>query len=302
MLRHSRALAFGLILAFVFLGCARTPQSGVSLKAVPADLVFGIPPVQEPVAPPNTQLLPDNPIPVVGIGGRPRFTPPPVTEECPQASPTTFPKEEATVGVSGEIRGGTYRWVVDGTQILETGDTYYFPRFVQRTLSEPLKEEASDEYRFSTRESELVFGSDKTVYQTYKVVPDDGIYLVEIRVERGDGTRETFTPRPEILFMPLPVFPGDEVSTVGVDPTTQEVLEHTGKVVGRKRIDACGSVIDSWFVEGEQNFTSVLGDDYLRKYDYAIATQLGGQIIYEHVENPKEDPKFKLDARLGEAR
>jgi hypothetical protein len=56
-------------------------------------------------------------------------------------------------------------------------------------------------------------------------------------------------------------------------------------VVERRRVDACGTLIDGWFVDGDQVFSGAT-ETFQRDYNYIIATQRGGIIVFEHVETP----------------
>ncbi|MBW3588176.1 MAG: hypothetical protein KY429_02020 [Actinobacteria bacterium] len=195
---------------------------------------------------------------------------------------------------------GLYLWVISGQQKTSLG-VVALPQFVNRRIVNARTNEATGTRTFTTREQELVFGSERILEQTFEIVQDDGIYLTSHRFKDAeDRTVAVFNPSPDILFLRLPALAGAEMDTTGIDPTTQESLTHSGFIRGRQRIDACGEVIDSWQVEARQEFISLRGDDYTRKYHYSIATQFGGFIVSEHVEAPEDEPTFNMDARVGQ--
>lgn len=299
-LRALAVIAVGITL--VAGACTRT-RSGVSVKSLAANLVFGVPPLPESVPPPNIDLVPDEPIGITTLG-TPKKTPakiPPFTPTpaCPEAAPTEFPEREATTDVPARPKEGSYRWVVAGEQATASG-TFKLPEFVQRNITS-VTGAGQGEFSFAATERELVVGSSTIVTSYFEVVPDDGIYLTKI--VRKTGTRErVLAPTPPILYLPLPVRIGLPVSSVGVSESGAfgEVLRHTGTVKGRHRVDACGKVIDSWLVEGTQEFVSSEGGSTQKKYNYGIATQLGGFIVFEHVESPSSSPSLLFDARLGQ--
>ena len=291
-----------LFLLVLLSGCVERPRSGVSVKGLSADLVFGIPPVEEPATPANINTEPENPLPVLSSSERPRFGPGPTPDldRCPQAGATDFPKEEASTSVNKLPKDGRYLWVISGEQETSVG-TVALPQFVNRQIVNSGVNEATGTRMFTTRERELVFGSERILEQTFEVVQDDGIYLASHRFKDAeDRTVAVFNPSPDILFLPLPALSGAELNTTGIDPTTQESLTHSGFIRGRQRVDACGEVIDSWQVEARQEFISLQGEDYTRKYHYSIATQLGGFIVSENIEAPEEEPTFKMNARVGQ--
>lgn len=325
-----------LILCFSFLGsaCARAPQSGVNLRALTADLVFGIPPVAEPAAPPNIDPLSD-PTPVRGgseriFTGNPTFTPQAPVDECPEAPPDAFAEELATTNVSVLPKAGDYRWAVEGKLKLATGDFYSLVPNTERTISQV--EKRAFGHSFVTTEREFGGGSSVEVIQTWEVytqepanslVPDErGIYLTQI--ERKQGTeRSTFKPSPRSLYLKLPVTPGErnpnspttphgEMDTLSSDENgSGATMRHTGIVRRQEDVDACGTKIRGWFVDATQEFVSPDPENpgqpnvITKNFDYWIATQFGGFIVKEFVEvpdrsDPEGEPRLRYTARIGQ--
>jgi hypothetical protein len=178
--------------------------------------------------------------------------------------------------------------------------------------------------RFTVQERELVIGSQFDVRSTYEYrtggideslegqnVDRTGLFLVKVeRIHRSDpDSNSEFNPSPPILVIPQPAVLGDSVAATGVDPVSFEVLRQEGTVTKRVRVDACGKPQDTFYVETFQDFVAADGRTTRRKYDYGIATVMGGLPIIEHVESPcidaegkcaKDAVTFKLDAHIGQ--
>lgn len=298
-----RSVALLIAIAVLLPACFSNPERGVSVKALSADLVFGVPPLPEPVGAPNVDPVPDDPTEVTVSGpDLPPPPPPPTPERCPEADPTDFP-DAAPTRVTTRPQEGSYEWVVEGFQIVN-GQRTGFPNFHNRLVlaveGTATGEEAVDTFRFTTREPELTFGSQNQFERTFEV-RSDGIYLTQITRIDGDGNRFSFSPQPAILYLTLPVIIGDEIGGSGVDPTSLEAMTLEGAVVRRHRADACGEFVDSWLVEAKEEITTITGGTREKTYHYAIATGLGGIIIFEHIETPVEDPTLVIeDAHIGQ--
>jgi hypothetical protein len=111
---------------------------------------------------------------------------------------------------------------------------------------------------------------------------DRGLSILKVVTTSADGKSvSTFAPLTPVLLMPLDVvYPETFVSEgIAADGTTMTV---DGNVLGRARVDACGTVIDGWQINSHQvflspsNLTPMIADD-----TYYVATQLGGILTYE---------------------
>lgn len=313
-------------------GCVGdTPRSGVNVKNLATDLVYGIPPTPKAAAPADQDPVPQDPLDVkVRNTGRADPEVPTPTEPepidtvqqapCPTAPPTEFPAP-ATDLVTAKPEVGAYTWRVEGTQNLgpPIGETR-LPKTQKRRIED--LEETENGHRFTMVADEISIQSDQTVFTTYEVRQDlpptstqeEGVYLTGIIRENPDGTvASRFEPSPPVRILPLPVEPGLEIDSVGVDPENFSALRLEGRVVEKRRIDACGKVVDSWFVDAVTTFANPNGEDTRRNYDYGVATQRGGTLVFEHVATPCEgntqgggdgdcvnDPDLEFDARLGQ--
>jgi hypothetical protein len=276
------------------------PEKGVSVKALSADLVFGVPPLPEPVGAPNTPV-PDDFIPVISNGfSLPPPPPPPTKERCPEADPTDFP-DAAPSTITTRPKAGSYEWVVGGYQMVNNTRAG-FPTFHNRQVfgveGTSTGAEGVDTFNFTVREPELTFGSSNRFEKTFEV-RSDGLYLIQLTRVDGEGNRVSFNPSPAIQYLTLPVIIGDDIGGSGVDPTTLEAMTLEGTVMRRHRPDACGKFIDSWLVEAVEEVRTLSGTS-TKRYHYSIATGLGGLIVYEHIESPVEEPELVIDARIGQ--
>jgi len=117
--------------------------------------------------------------------------------------------------------------------------------------------------------------------------PERGISL--LRLERVDaaGNSSVLEFSPAVLYLPLQIEPGEQFSSVGIDPRTGQVLQHQAKVLNRERVDACGEIVDGWAVEATQTFSGQ--GTATRTYKYIVAPQLGGIIVSEefHATTPQ---------------
>lgn len=300
-----------------------SPRSGVGVRSLATELVYGIPPTPQPAAPANTDPIPDDPKPVeVGDLGDAETVEPdddsenepepePPSEACPEAPPTEFPDAPARSAVEGQPEPGEYTWRYDGEQEVTGLGRVPLPNGVPRHIQD--LEETDEGFTFTMVEPDLAFGSQDTVFTTYEVrnkVQEDGIYLTQIVRENDRGDQREFNPSPAVQILPLPVVPETEIDSVGVDPSTFQTLRHTGVVKERRRVDACGELVDGWFVDAAQESVNpTSGEQTQRNYDYTVATQMGGMLVFEHVATPcamndeggcTNEPSFVFDARLGQ--
>jgi hypothetical protein len=298
--------------AFVILalsGCLKPPESGISVKAVNADLVFGVPPLPEPVAPPtfeDVEPVDEGPSPrPTRTDSTPIIRPPTPNIECPTASDRTFPEEEAPTTVRDiSAKEGLYTWKYTRTSRNQQGVTQTVSTFTGKSLFNMRKTGAKN-HEFSVGEFAERGGSVVATVQDFRVIQNgddnDGIFLTRITTFRNAEDRQgtSFTPEPAILFLPIPVRAGLTLgdANAGVDGGTLAVLRQSGTVTGRKRIDVCGTVIDSWFVDAQQQYTAPGGSSYEINYDYAVVPQFGGFVGLEVIGSTQ--PFYTIDQNIG---
>jgi hypothetical protein len=250
-----------------------------------ADIVFGVPPVNESVAAADQQGVFEETIEFeLGVASPLRRTPTPTfLVACPEAGPNDFPADEAQTSITGMPKPGKYRWKQSGT---ETSTTFPFPipitGFGSRTVKEVMGNPGAFTFRTVEKDASLFNGT--LITRTFSVSPT-GLSLTRIEWdENGDGQAErTFAPLTGLPYLPVPFQIGTPFENVAVDPVSLTSIRHVGTVKGRQRVDACGVVLDSWFVDGDQTF--VQGGSSTRvDFNYGVATQLGGLLILEHLE------------------
>jgi hypothetical protein len=119
--------------------------------------------------------------------------------------------------------------------------------------------------------------------------PERGISLLKLQRVDAQGNSSELTFSPAVLYLPLPVQPGEQFTAVGIDARTGSVLQHQARVLRRERVDACGDIVDGWAVESTQTFSGSTETSPPRTYRYIIAPQLGGIIVSEeiHVTSPQ---------------
>jgi len=304
------------LVIFALSGCLKIPASGVAVKAVTADLVFGVPPLAEPVAPPGftipeAETTSSRPSPSSRSTTAAPKPPSPPREFCPTASDQTFPDEEASTSVKGLPKEGLYAWK---SSLIKEGPEEFkgTPKGIGgvRQTSATNSEFRVGELNIrgsgaSEKEALLSF---RFVVQDFQIIQDggsdDGIFLVKITQykDANDQRGTTFTPEPKIKVLPLPVRAGLTLGegNAGIDNGgSLAVLKQTGIVTGRKRVDACGVVIDSWFVNGDQEYVAPNGVSYKIDYDYSVATQFGGYIAFEHTVEDRGSFKITEDRNIG---
>jgi hypothetical protein len=308
-LRFTAAVA----LLFVLFSCVQPPLPRVGLKKLAADVVFGAARPQPVVAPAGA--VQDEPI----EGGTTNFkplrsssAPSPVINRCPNAGANEFPSQEAPLTVTDRPKGGYYAWKQKGSEKRpEYPIRIPMPEFADRQVKEVNSSGLpATDFTFRTVEKDPSLLSNTLITSTFRVDltnPDAGsrgIVLTKVERDRQDGSKPgEFNPNPAVMYLPLPVRIGSEFAfdSVGVDPITLQTMRQQGYVRERKRIDACGKLIDSWLVDGQRTIISSGGSNP-SNYDYAIATHLGGLIVFEHVESPCQpgaDGKCPTEAQLA---
>lgn len=315
-----------LLMMLLLPACFGAARRGVGVKSLAADLVFGIPALEEPAAPPDT--VPSD-VPVRDLGDVPKNTnlKRPISS-APPASACGEPEVNEVAAQAPDIareqpKAGLYRWVQSGFQTYPPPiGKLPVPKFANRTVENVKPLPAKGDFQFTTTQIEL--GTSVAVAQTFQVINSrpappnppqgagqnivrdqgslNGIFLTQIVRETSDGKTTTFNPNPPVLYLPQPVVVGQSFTSQASDPTQFWTLTHTINVRGRERYNACGDLVDSWFVDGSQTFASSdENQNGTSDYNYGIGTQMGGIIVFEHRESPcpTYDEKAKSCAPEG---
>jgi hypothetical protein len=317
--------------------CVQPDAPEVAINKVEASLVFGVKPTVEPAPPPvqeaagviATELalpeldeldftLPDNTSPVFS-------TLPKAKSDCEPAPNTASAEAIVEPFISGDVPVGLYRWqinarVTNPEGVVQQGGRQFEKRFVRKV------NKVSDTV-YTFEQVQPMPGTDLVAVNTIRVntapvsqnvdpgynqvvtvpsvgEPERGITLDRIDyVDRTGNVVRTFTPPSGVLLLPLPVASGESYKSAAVDPKSGQTIVHEMTVSRRGRIDACGTLIDGWLVEGTQSTTEggVEGIPESYSYSYIVATQYGGMIINERIAATDADGTlYELEYTLGQ--
>lgn len=331
MSRRMLRRRFGPMAAFVSLALAATacfqpPAARVGVKPLAAELVFGIPTLDEPVGLPG---LDEDIDPILDFS---RPTRPVIEEEeeipeCP-ITPNKDVDNPATDKVNqpppdkplATPLQGQYRWKQSGSTRLKGSDTRIeHPDFdirtvkgLQRLTDSTFNNTTREDYTFTVVQRHVlkpnavwemdyqVITSRKVKAQGEPVDPGDaagnpfvqnqqnGIFLVEVRKRELGLNVRTFHPQPPITILPFPISQGQTTFDItSVDPDTFETWRMQGLVKNIMTVDACGQNTDGWFVDGTLDILQGdEGEEGKFEWDYTVATQLGGLIVFERQRFP----------------
>jgi hypothetical protein len=118
--------------------------------------------------------------------------------------------------------------------------------------------------------------------------PERGVSLKKSSVTVAGQPQYTFQPATGLLLLPLSVNAGEQYQSVAVDPLNGAVVVLDAVVGGQQKdyVDACGDLVDGWRVTARQTFLPPNAAAVVTQYEYVVATQLGGILVYEKVGPP----------------
>jgi hypothetical protein len=313
LVRNVRLVSAFVAVAFVASACVHNKQPEPGVRAISTDLKYqslqkksAAPANTVPVAPPSLGPPPTIPPFVPGdIGPSDQ----PVT--CPTAAPTAQAQEDVTGTVASLPRAGEYLWRVSGVE--KSGkNTLALPTSTKRSV-ENVKGTVNNgqaESTFETVERELSATNPsapfvRSFFQvTGKTTTDNtvreggqssgrtstaGVKLTKIVRQVPGGATTTFVASTPIRYLITPVILGKERfwmdQAVDTSGSTPQTLTHRAYVKGRVTIDACGQRLRGWLVVADQTYQA--GSDRItRHFEYGVATQMGGIVVYEDVQSP----------------
>jgi hypothetical protein len=275
MRTHKAVVAVAMLLAgSLATGCAPSHAVLVGDRDVPTDILLKGTPASPGPPPPVQPGFPLAPVPVVvpasgPVVALPELPPPPaaVGQQCPSASPLVGARDAATPLPAGPPAAGNYSFRQSGTFTVGNSDGA-FPS----TLTHSIKQVQSitggwsyvdeDSSRMAVTydvypQPRVASGEPVTTDNAAAQPTEAGIYVRSFTYKRADGTTDTLSPQPELLVAPLPLNnAGATWRARGVDPTTHVAVVVNGQVgAGPKfapamdRIDACGTVLQAYWVE-----------------------------------------------------
>lgn len=322
--------------------CAKRGETGVTVKGVDANLVFGTTQPPANAAPANTltgqPLSPDYASGGIALPSQSftstkktvhTVTSPP-RAPCPEASLNAFPAEPAGLDVPNDRRPavGSYRWkrsgseTSNGIKLPVSGFEQHYIRTVQdvgkSTNTQPVPGSSAEPgviFSYQTVQPDATGNVVVTTWQvdtsgTQTTVneglntptvneghPERGLVIKKIETFDTKGNlKSTFAPVTGLLMLPLPVHEGLTFQSAAVDPASGEEASFDGQVLPRQRVDACGDVIEGWEVKGTQTFSSSTTS---RTEDILVATQLGGVLISDHVQQADATGANALDTLIS---
>lgn len=131
--------------------------------------------------------------------------------------------------------------------------------------------------------------------------PDRGLVLTRVQIMDTRGEIESDkTYDPGLLLLPLPVSPGERFVSTAVEPPALGnpggQLTFDAQVLPRRRIDACGDLVEGWEVSGR--LTEGSDSEAFIERRLFVATQYGATIIYERnaydSAEGRQAPEFQL--------
>jgi hypothetical protein len=294
------------LVALVGAGCLKEGANQIGMKKVAADLLYGVSPLSEVAAPPGAILQPSTGETLGELTLT--FRPPsalPAFSGCPEAGPNDFPEEPAGIEVTTRPKEGRYLWYLKGSYRRPL-DQFDLPvlgfadRVIEGVSEDPANPGNPKNFVFKTIERdpaafETIVTQSWLVDQVNPTQQLRGLFLTEIvRTNTNDETTKVFRPIPPIMYFPLQdLRPGREWTSGGTGADTNDrgtpsqSLVHQGVVKERIRVDVCGEVVDSWFVEATQRHVAGTGQETRDvRFNYAIAPHFGALSIFEHITSP----------------
>ena len=297
--RRARLIGIALVAGILATACGAPPSLPVGVKEYPADIVYGDAAKPEPPPPvPAADPAPAFPGFLAPPAPRPnRSTTPPtpptaptttaVAAACPEDDPLVVPEAEAPPEVRGEPTEGNYPFRQHGQAIVDGEVVATLPPQAPRRLDN-YRQLALSSYRFDVTVSEFEAAT-STTYEVARRGAENGLYIAQIRSSDPFGT-SAFTPSAPVKMLPFPANTGLRWSSAGTDPLHGITLSIHGLVLGKTRVNACGTPLDAWLVEvGEDPQTGqpsrIVGPDksVVITGTYAVGTQFGGLILAEDI-------------------
>jgi hypothetical protein len=305
--------------------CANGGTPGIRVEALQADIVFGVEkPEDAAIAPVDPTSLdgsgPQTVNPSLNIPFRNRIpsrfanvgaTVPgsSVLGACPPAPSGAAPRANAERNATAPPVPGLYRYKISGTRSFTVNGVEisspvsgFEPRIVRDVEStgtqwtfdmlEPLGE--------GTRAVTWSVNTDATQqsvsapYVGQNPVragePGNGVALEAITdYDENGNISGSFDAIPSLLFLPLPVLPGEEFQSAAVDRQGQS-MQLSGQVQRTQAVDACGELADGWLVSMSvvtaQSIESTASTE-----EWIFSTPMGGLPISHRVQGTYVDPR-----------
>ena len=289
--------------------------SKVEVDTPETDIVFGVPkptpaPPQAPAALPPLSNLDLGQPPLLSFNGNDFLFPLiPAIAACPTASPTAFPADVAGSDVNILPAAGDYRWAASGKYdltVLTTTVQLPLGPFEQhqvrnaKTFTDtlPTLPGSPPPYDFTYETIQPMHGSSGWLDFHWQVKdnalgasaqgqtagdPEAGLALMQVdELDTNAKFRSTIfqaAPHTGLLLLPLPVQPGTAWTSTSVDTSSSaNNLKFHGTTGNRETVDACGTPVQAWAVDGTLTPTGT-GAANPPTLHLDIATQMGALVV-----------------------
>jgi hypothetical protein len=129
--------------------------------------------------------------------------------------------------------------------------------------------------------------------------PNRGLVLIAQELYDSNGRlQSSFDPVGGILLLPLAVLPGESWRSTAVDPRSLDSISFEGSVAKRQAVDACGTMLDGWLVQGTMTRS---GGQPAEQVELVVSTELGALIISHHVESKGPDGSVDVLYEIGQS-
>ena len=263
----------------------------VVMKELSTDIIYGTQHKPAPPAPvaganptPGFPAFIVPPPPAVALPGARPATPVPAPKPaCPDDDPLTFPAEPAPNTVSGPPTPGTYVFRQQGTVKIGTAAPINLPQTTSRQVRN-VATAANGDITYDV----AISAFDETTTTSYAVRRSagdpslDGVFITHVVTRRGDASVDEFAPLSGARIIALPAGQGVTWNDVATDPIHGTSMIVQGQVNDHGRVNACGTVLDSWVA---QVTVRLLGPakDLTLQATYQVGTQYGGFVLADHV-------------------
>jgi hypothetical protein len=327
-----RNLALVALAAVLAAGCASSDPPGVKTSSVQTDIVFdAAKPAVGPLTPPSgvaadgsgvAPLFPEpfrNKLPDRFKDVRFGLTPQQAASDCPDAPIGAAPSAAAPDNASAPPPAGLYRYKRRGTSKQTIEGTSFASTYsgFEPHLVRDVEKTSATKWTFH----EIVPTSDGVDVMTWSVntdaaqvsqsppyvgenairagEPGRGIALVSIESYDGNGNqRASFTPSTPVLYMPLPIQQGESFTGLGIDAKTGQSIRVDGETQHRQTVDACGTLLDGWFVKATVSESQSNGASYTHADEYVFSTDLGGMLLSRRTVGTVQTANGSIDSDL----
>jgi len=298
-MRPTRAVATALAATALLSACGPASHLRMNLRTVSVTVKRVVAPAIQlvpPSAPPPVALPPIAPVvnqlppasaPVIPTGQS--------VSSCPSPTVDAVPKYPASITVDSAPATQTFLQRASGNFATATAHGL-LAGLVQVTVTDLPDTTASNGQKFKAWRVQQVDPATKTraveVYQlalpsTAPSAPAAGVYLVGLAWSDPVRGTVTFQPSGNGLFVlpsPVQVASNDaQYAGIATDPNTLTTLQLVRNVRGRKRINVCGQLVDTWTVAMTGTLTTPSAQWKLT-WNQQIATAYGAADVDELID------------------